>query len=75
MSKQFFNTVMRGMEEARAYMEGARDGYRVTESPSTNAKSWAKLREAISPEIQARMDGRWKEALGTVPLDNTLKGS
>jgi hypothetical protein len=38
MSKKFFDTVMRGMEEARAYMEGARDGYTVTESPSINAK-------------------------------------
>ena len=38
MSKKFFDTIMRGMEEARAYMEGARDGYTVTESPSINAK-------------------------------------
>jgi hypothetical protein len=38
MSKKFFDTIMRGMEEAKAYMEGARDGYTVTESPSINAK-------------------------------------
>jgi hypothetical protein len=38
MSKKLFNTIMQGMEEARAYMEGARDGYTVTESPSINAK-------------------------------------
>lgn len=73
MSKQFFNTIMRGMEEARAYMEGARDGYRVTASPSMNAKSWAKIREAMPPESQARMDDRLKEALGSVPPDNMRK--
>jgi hypothetical protein len=38
MSKKFFDTIMRGMEEARAYMEGARDGYTVTDSPFINAK-------------------------------------
>jgi hypothetical protein len=31
MSKKFFDTILRGTEEARAYMEGARDGYRVTD--------------------------------------------
>lgn len=34
MSKKFFDTILQGTEEARAYMEGARDGYRVTELPS-----------------------------------------
>jgi HTH-type transcriptional regulator/antitoxin HipB len=38
MSEKFFDTILRGMEEARAYMEGARDGYIVTDSPSINAK-------------------------------------
>jgi hypothetical protein len=75
MSKQFFNTIMRGMEEARAYMEGARDGYRVTVSPSMNAKNWAKIREALPPETQARMDDRLKEVLGTELLDNVRQGS
>ena len=70
MSEKLFNTIMRGMEEARAYMEGARDGYRVTVSPSMNAKSWAKIREAMPPESKARMDARLKEVLGAVPLDN-----
>ena len=57
MSEKLFNTIMRGMEEARAYMEGARDGYRVTESPFINPENWGKIRAAMPPESQARMDG------------------
>lgn len=31
MSKSVFEQVVRGTQEARAYMEGAREGYKVTE--------------------------------------------
>ena len=50
MSEKLFNTIMRGMEEARAYMEGTRDGYRVTVSPSMNAKSWARFEKPCAGE-------------------------
>ena len=31
MSKSVFEEIIRGTQEARAYMEGAREGYKVTE--------------------------------------------
>lgn len=34
MSKSVFQKIMRGTQEAKAYMEGAREGYKVTEPPA-----------------------------------------
>lgn len=69
MSKKFFNTMMQGMEEARAYMEGARDGYRVTKVAVHNCEKLGKDQRTMPPESQVRMDDRLKEALGNVPRD------
>jgi len=39
MSEKAFTKIMRGLEEAKAYMEGERDGYKVTVPPSVDVKS------------------------------------
>ena len=39
MSEKAFSKMMRGLEEAKAYMEGERDGYKVTVPPSVDVKS------------------------------------
>lgn len=39
MSDRAFSKVMRGFEEAQAYMEGKREGYKVTVPPSVAVKS------------------------------------
>ena len=39
MSEKAFSKVMRGLKEAKAYMEGAREGYKVTVPPSIDVKS------------------------------------
>ncbi len=39
MSKKAFSKVMRGLEEAKAYMEGKREGYKVTVPPTVDVKS------------------------------------
>jgi len=39
MSGKAFSKMMRGLEEAKAYMEGERKGYKVTVPPSEDVKS------------------------------------
>lgn len=39
MSEKAFSKVMRGLEEAKAYMEGEREGYKVTVPPTVDVKS------------------------------------
>ena len=39
MSKQAFNKIMRGLEEAQAYADGEREGYKVTVPPTIDVKS------------------------------------
>ena len=39
MSGKAFSKLLRGFEEAKAYMEGERDGYKVTVPPSVDVKS------------------------------------
>lgn len=39
MSEKAFSKVMRGLEEVKAYMEGEREGYKVTVPPSVDVKS------------------------------------
>lgn len=39
MSEKTFSKVMRGLEQAKAYMEGEREGYKVTLPPSVDVKS------------------------------------
>ena len=39
MSERAFNKVMRGLEEAQAYMEGEREGFKVTVPTSVDVKS------------------------------------
>ena len=39
MSEKAFSKVMRGLEEAKVYMEGERDGYKVTVPSSVDVKS------------------------------------
>lgn len=39
MSEKAFSKIMRGLEEAKAYMEGEREGYKVTVPPSVDVKS------------------------------------
>ena len=39
MSEKAFSRIMRGLEEAKAYMEGEREGYKVTVPPSIDVKS------------------------------------
>ena len=45
MSRKAFNTLRQGLEEARTYMEGEREGYKVTvlpaEAPARKPKSEA----------------------------------
>jgi DNA-binding XRE family transcriptional regulator len=36
-------------------------------------KSWTKIRGAMSPESQARLDARLKETLASMPLDKMRK--
>ena len=38
MSEKAFSKIMRGLEEAKAYMEGERGGYKVTVPPSVDVK-------------------------------------
>jgi len=39
MSEKVFSKAVRGLEEAKAYMEGEREGYKVTVPPSVDVKS------------------------------------
>ncbi len=39
MSEKAFTKIMRGLEEAKAYMEGEREGYKATVPPSVGVKS------------------------------------
>ena len=39
MSEKAFSKVMRGLKEAQSYMEGEREGYRVTVPPTIDVKS------------------------------------
>jgi putative transcriptional regulator len=39
MSEKAFSKLMRGLEEAKAYMEGEREDYKVTVPPSVDVKS------------------------------------
>ncbi len=39
MSKAVFDKLMRGLEEAKAYMEGERKGYRVNVPPTVDVRS------------------------------------
>ena len=39
MSEKAFSKIMRGLAEAKAYMEGEREGYKVTVPPSVDVKS------------------------------------
>ena len=39
MSSKAFQKIMQGLEEARDYAEGARDGYKVTVPPTVDVKS------------------------------------
>ncbi len=39
MSEKAFSKIMRGLEEAKAYVEGERQGYKVTVPPSVDVKS------------------------------------
>lgn len=39
MSGKAFSKIMRGLEETKAYMEGEREGYKVTVPPSVDVKS------------------------------------
>jgi hypothetical protein len=74
MSKQFFDTMMRGMEEAKAYMEGARDGYTVTDSPSTNAKGDFRVQAGGKNRTEDRTTntGKGEQAQMKTAWDNYL---
>ena len=39
MSSKAFSKIMQGLEEAKAYLDGEREGYRVTVPPSVDVKS------------------------------------
>ena len=39
MSEKAFSKMMRGLKEAKAFMEGEREGYKVTVPPSVDVKS------------------------------------
>lgn len=39
MSEKAFSKIMQGLKEAKAYMEGEREGYKVTVPPSVDVKS------------------------------------
>lgn len=63
MSKEAFRRVMQGLEEAKAYEEGEREGYKVTVPSPAKRNSWAELRATMPQESQARMDERLQATL------------
>lgn len=62
MSQKAFSKVMRGLEEAKAYMEGEREGYKVTVPPSVDVKS---IRKALNM-TQAAFSDSFGFSLDTV---------
>ncbi len=44
MSEKAFGKILRGLEETKAYMEGEREGYRVTVPPTVDVRS---IRKAL----------------------------
>ncbi len=53
MSKSAFQKIRRGLGEAKAYMEGEREGYQVT-APSGDTP-WANLKHKASPEKRKQL--------------------
>ena len=53
MSESAFQKVKRGLEEAKAYMEGEREGYQVT--ASYGATHWANLEHKASPKKREQL--------------------
>ena len=53
MSVSSFQKIKRGLEEAKAYMEGEREGYQVT--ASSGATPWADLDHKASPEKREQL--------------------
>ncbi len=47
MSEKAFTKLMRGLEEAKAYMEGEREGYKVTVPPASGLSNRAKALAAL----------------------------
>ena len=70
MSESAFQKMKRGLEEAKAYMEGEREGYQVT-GPS-GATPWANLKHKASPEKRAKLK---QEALAELDAKTTSKQS
>ena len=53
MSESAFQNVRRGLEEAKAYTQGEREGYQVT-GPS-GGTPWANLEHKAPPEKRAKL--------------------
>lgn len=62
MSEKALSKIMRGLEEAEAYMEGEREGYKVTVPPSVDVKS---IRKGLKM-TQARFSDSFGFSLDTV---------
>ena len=62
MSEKSFSKIMQGLEETKAFMEGQRDGYKVTVPPSVDVKS---IRKALKM-TQAAFSDSFGFSLDTV---------
>ena len=55
MSKKAFDKIMHGLKEARAYMEGERQDYKVTMSPAVDAEQHPEKLDTrqVNPDLKS----------------------
>ena len=56
MSEKAFSKIMRGLNEAKSYVEGEREGYKVTVPPTVDVKS---IRKGLKMTQAAFSDSFW----------------
>ena len=73
MSESAFQKIRRGLEEAKAYTEGKREGHQVT-APS-GATPWANLKHKASPEKREKLKQEAMAELDAKTISERPRGS
>lgn len=73
MSEKAFTKLMRGLEEAKAYMEGEREGYKVTVPPASGLSNRGTGKTKSLEGEQAQMKTAWDSYLDQQLADPILR--
>ncbi len=73
MSEKAFSKLMRGLEEAKAYMEGEREGYKVTVPLASGLSNRGTGKTENPRKEQSQMKTAWDSYLDQQFADPTLR--